>query len=90
MKVLEAWAAGVPVIAHPWTAAGLDEKDLDGLVAASSREEWIDALVTVLTDDRYADELGRLGRAVWTDRYHPSVVAEKVRQAVQTAVEVAP
>jgi glycosyltransferase involved in cell wall biosynthesis len=90
MKVLEAWAAGVPVVAHPWTAGGLDEADREGLVVASSSEEWIDALVQMLTDSGRSEELGQLGRELWRRRYHPAMVEEQIVQAVKAAVEGAP
>jgi glycosyltransferase involved in cell wall biosynthesis len=90
MKVLEAWAAGVPVVAHTWTAGGLAEEDLGALVAASSSEDWIEALVRLLTDEEWATELGMLGRAVWRRRYRPVSVDSEIVQAVQAAVELGP
>jgi glycosyltransferase involved in cell wall biosynthesis len=51
LKIVEAWAAGVPVVSTPLGAAGLDAVDgMDVLLAADARQ-FADALQRVIEDD---------------------------------------
>jgi glycosyltransferase involved in cell wall biosynthesis len=86
MKVLEAWAAGVPVVAHPWTADGVDEDGRDGLVIADSPDDWRRAVVALLADSEAARQSAELGRAAWRLHYHPDRVDDKLREALRAAL----
>ncbi len=86
MKVLEAWAAGLPVVAAPWAAAGL-QGDGAGLHVAATAQEWLVACTRLLTDRTEAERLARQGQAVWQRWYRPDQVAERVRVAVRAAAE---
>ena len=86
MKVLEAWAAGIPVVAHPWTAAGLDEGAGDGLEVADGIERWVEALAALLKDPERWETVARAGRAAWERSYRPEVIAEAIRETVAEAV----
>lgn len=85
MKVLEAWAAGVPVVAHPWTAAGLVDGTENAVRSAETSEQWAEEIVRLLNDTTMSAELGRRGRAAWSQHYSPSGVAEGIREAVEKA-----
>lgn len=54
LKVLEAWAAGVPVVTTSWTAAGTTGRPDDGtrgdLVVAEGAEGWVEAILGLLDD----------------------------------------
>lgn len=50
MKFLEAWAAGVPVVATPWAAAGAGAEAGQDHWSASNAAEWIEALVALRDD----------------------------------------
>jgi len=50
MKVLEAWAAGVPVVATPAAAEGLEAEPAPGLALAEGAEQWVETLARLLTD----------------------------------------
>ena len=86
MKVLEAWSAGLPVVAHPWTVAGLDDSSWSAVRQAESAEEWAGALIELLGDRKERDTLAALGLEAWNRGYHPEVIAERIREAVETAV----
>jgi glycosyltransferase involved in cell wall biosynthesis len=85
MKVLEAWAAGLPVVAHPWTAVGLDAAGRDALAVADGADEWHRALTRLLTDPSAAAVLGGRGREQWRRGYHPERVDEALRAALAAA-----
>jgi glycosyltransferase involved in cell wall biosynthesis len=90
MKVLEAWAAGVPVVAHPWAAHGLASDPEGGVAVAAGREEWIEAVSELLADPGQRQRLAERGRAVWQQRYHPERVRDDVRRAVEHTVAATP
>jgi glycosyltransferase involved in cell wall biosynthesis len=50
VKLLEALAAGVPVVATPWAAAGLEPELAARIRTGDSAEAWANALVETLTD----------------------------------------
>ena len=85
MKVLEAWAAGIPVVAHPWTAAGLDPGGRDALRQAEDPQGWVGALVDLLGNAEQRETLAALGREAWNRTYHPHTIAEKIREVVEAA-----
>ena len=85
MKVLEAWAAGVPVVADQWAASGLDREGAAAVVAASARDEWVTALERLLTDPEAAESLGNRGHDLWAARYRFDRIAEAVRGVVSEA-----
>lgn len=88
MKVLEAWAAGVPVVVHPWTAAGLDGGVHGALRQAEGAGEWIEALVELLGNPDARNHLAESGRNAWERAYRPEVVSEQIREAVEAACGV--
>jgi glycosyltransferase involved in cell wall biosynthesis len=67
LKFIEALAYGLPVIATPRAAAGLDVQDGENCLIAEGAEEFAAALVRVLAEG--APELGRRGRELAADRY---------------------
>ncbi len=86
IKVLEAWAAGTPVVASTFTAAGAAlESGVEGLIADSPRE-WVEAIDRLLTDTGLAASLAAAGRRRVEKDNAPSRVAELVRR---TAGELA-
>jgi glycosyltransferase involved in cell wall biosynthesis len=85
MKVLEAWAAGVPVVGHPWTAAGLAAGARNAVEIAESAEQWRAAVVGLLADPRRSSEMAKRGRDAWRRWYHPERVAASIRCAVREA-----
>jgi polysaccharide biosynthesis protein PslH len=74
LKFVEALAYGLPVIATPRAAAGLDVRDGEHCLIADDGEAFAAALVRVLRDG--ATELGRRGRALAAERYSIEALSE--------------
>jgi glycosyltransferase involved in cell wall biosynthesis len=70
LKLLEAWAAGVPVVSTPLGAAGLDAAE-DGrdLLLAETPEAFAAAVVRLLRDPDFAFRLAGNGRRIAVERY---------------------
>ncbi len=84
LKILEALAAGVPVIADPWSAAGL--ADPAAVTEARGVDGWVSAAVELLTNDEAAERRRERGLEVWRAHYRPEVVRERIRVVVEGAV----
>ncbi len=74
LKFVEALAYGLPVIATPRAAAGLDVRDSEHCLIAEGGESFAAALVRVLRDG--APELGHSGRRLAEERYSIEALAE--------------
>jgi len=87
MKVLEALAAGLAVVAHPWAAEGLADQGGVAVAAPADAAGWVDVLERLLTDSQEASDLGDRGHALWQRVYHPERIAEQIRQVVAEAAD---
>lgn len=67
VKVLEALAAGKPVVASPLAVEGLDVADGDQLLTAETDDEFAERLSLVLADGELRGRLGTRARA-WANR----------------------
>lgn len=83
IKVLEAMAAGVPVVADPWAAGGL--LDVEAVAVAADAAEWARVLQRLLTDPVAARDQVAAGAEAWRNHYHPRRVRQAVRAAVSDA-----
>lgn len=62
IKLLEAWAAGVPAIATPWAAAGAGALAGEDHLAAEGPAEWADAVERLARDPELGARLAAAGR----------------------------
>lgn len=85
IKILEAMAAKVPVVADPWSAAGL--VDPGAVATAGDEAEWIETIQEILTDDRVAGGLTARASELWRASYRSEVVKTQIRDAVEAAVQ---
>ena len=67
MKFVEALAYGLPIVATPLAATGLEVRDGEHCLIAQDGERFAAAIVRVLRDG--APELGRRGRELAAERY---------------------
>jgi glycosyltransferase involved in cell wall biosynthesis len=88
--ILEAYAAGVPVIAS--RAGGLPEVVRDGttglLVPSGDPGAWVDG-VRRLLDDSLSERMGRAGQTLWQERYNPERGLASLEDAYSRALELA-
>jgi glycosyltransferase involved in cell wall biosynthesis len=77
VKILEAWSAGVPVIASPWAAAGTTARPGEDLRVAATPEDWVEAVLDLL--DRPAE------RSRLADNGRRRLVADYSRAAARAA-----
>jgi glycosyltransferase involved in cell wall biosynthesis len=69
LRILEAWAAGRPIVTTPHGAFGLDHVDGVDLLSRSTAEQFADAAAALLADEPQQDRLraAGLGRAAAYD-----------------------
>jgi glycosyltransferase involved in cell wall biosynthesis len=77
LKLVEALAYGLPVIATPRAVAGLDVHEGVDCLVAESAAAFADALVRVLRDG--APEMARAGRLLAEERYSIEALAALIR-----------
>jgi glycosyltransferase involved in cell wall biosynthesis len=80
LKLLEAFAHGVPVIASRVAAAGLAVTDGQHLLLADDPDEAAAAIETVVDDPALAARLTAQGRALVRERYSTDVVVPHIRE----------
>jgi glycosyltransferase involved in cell wall biosynthesis len=74
LKFIEALAYGLPTVATPLAAAGLEVRDGEHCLIAQDGESFAAAIVRVLRDG--APELGRRGRKLAAERYSIEALGE--------------
>lgn len=88
IKVLEAWAVGVPVVATPWAVAGTSGRQgEDFRLVGTHPIEWVHAIEELLEDPIARQRLAESGRRRLASDYS----RETVREQLLTVIErVAP
>jgi len=89
MKILEAWARGIPVIALPQAAAGLDAEDGRHLLIARDAAEFRTAVERLHGDPALAETLVRGGRDLLHERHDPDTVAAELEAIYRRVVHPA-
>jgi len=85
VKILEAWAQGVPVVASPWAAAGTTGVPGEDLLVASSPRQWADVLSGLLQDVSARRRLAANGRRRLQADYSRQAVKAQLLAAVAAA-----
>ena len=68
-KIIEAWAAGTPVVSTTIGAEGLDATPGEHLLIADTPDDFCHAVVSVLNDNGLAARLATAGRALYESRF---------------------
>jgi glycosyltransferase involved in cell wall biosynthesis len=75
IKILEAWARGVPVVATPAALAGLEAEDGREALVARDAGEFAAAISRIHRQPALAAALVEAGRRARRERHEPGVVA---------------
>jgi glycosyltransferase involved in cell wall biosynthesis len=78
MKILEGWARGVPVIATPAAASGLEAHHGRQLLIANDARSFCAAVAEVQRDRARVASLVEAGRALLRQRHQPESVAKQL------------
>ena len=70
VKILDAWARGVPVVSTRVGAEGLACSDGENVLLADTAAEFAEAVVRLLSDRALAERLGKGGRATVERHYN--------------------
>ena len=82
-KVLEAMAAGLPVVTTSYVNNGLQAIDGQHLIIADEPETFVTAVVNLLSDRAYRRRLSHAGREYVLSRYRWEEVAEQMNRIEQ-------
>jgi glycosyltransferase involved in cell wall biosynthesis len=69
LKILEAWAAGVPVVSTTLGAEGLDARDGESLLLADSGPAFAEAVSRLLASTDLRESVGAAGRLLLEKGY---------------------
>jgi len=89
MKVLEAWARGVPAVATPAAAAGLDATNGEELLVAEMGEPLANALVALARDVALTERLVRSARELLRRRHAPGPLRARLLACYAAAAATA-
>ena len=87
IKILEAFAYGVPVVATTVGCEGLDVVDGEHLLVADDPESFAQACVRVLTDDAVRAKLVTNARALWNQQYRWHTIRPAITALAQRVGE---
>ncbi|HET9370864.1 MAG TPA: glycosyltransferase family 4 protein [Vicinamibacterales bacterium] len=84
IRILEAWARRVPVVATPTAAAGLSVRDGEGLRIASTPEQFAVAIRDLATDARATQALIDAGEARLKRAHDPGALAKELEDVYES------
>lgn len=91
IKVLEAWAVGVPVVATPWAVAGTSGRQgEDFRLVGTHPIEWVHAVQELLDDPVARQRLAESGRRRLASDYSREAVRRQLLQVVDSIRTPAP
>ena len=69
LKIIEAWAAGTPVVSTTMGAEGLAATPGQHVVIADEPAAFLDAVCRLFTDSSHAERIGAAGRGLYEEEY---------------------
>jgi polysaccharide biosynthesis protein PslH len=84
VKILDAFARGLPVVSTPTGHEGIDVRPGLHLLSAADAPRFAEAVLSVLADDRLAAGLATAARGLVEDRYDVSAVTRALLEAIAT------
>ena len=89
LKVLEAMACGVPVVATSRAMSGIDADPERHVLLADTPERFVHAVLRILREPRLADALATAGRQLVEQRYAWERSVDELDDIYRTLVEPA-
>lgn len=90
VKILEGFAAGLPVVSTTLGCEGLDARHGVELLVADTPLQLATACLEIARDPEKARAVAAAGHALWDARYRPEKVQAQVADVARTAVQSAP
>lgn len=87
VKILEAWAHGVPVVSTPLGAEGLDVADGEHLLLAATAPGLARAVHALAIDPGRRQRLAAAGHRRWREAHSPDAIAAAVASVVDRALQ---
>lgn len=78
LKVLDAFALGIPMVAHPLAVEGIDVEDGVHVMLASTAEEFSSAVLNLLEDVSVRDKISIAARKLVEDKYSFESIGENL------------
>jgi glycosyltransferase involved in cell wall biosynthesis len=90
IKILEAWAAGRPVVSTPIGAEGLPARDGENIRIVRGPRQTAEAVLELLADTPQRERLGRAGRATYEAGFCWSAAWETLETPFDSLLSVSP
>jgi len=87
LKILEAMAAGVPVVSTTLGAEGLDVHDGKDILMADTNEQMAEKIVSLIESEELRQRLRAAGRALVSERYDWSRLGASLFEVYQQLLE---
>ena len=87
MKILESWARGVPVVATPEAARGLETQDGHNLLLASTPNNFASMIRRLAEDEDLCATLLDGGRRSLANTHDPFLVGDSLNDAYRAAID---
>ncbi len=87
VKILEAFACGIPVVSTPLGSEGLDTANGRELLLARNAREFVSATLEVFEDPERAEQMARRARQALEKRWDWEVVAPRLEECYRTALD---
>jgi glycosyltransferase involved in cell wall biosynthesis len=68
-RIFEVMAMGIPLVVTPQAIKGMEIRNGEGLLIEESPQSFAQAVLTILEDPSYAEELGMRGRKVTLEKF---------------------
>lgn len=79
LKILDALAMGVPIIAHPIACEGIDVIENHHVIFASTPEEYIEKIIELQENYQLRKALSDNGRKLIEDQYSYDIIGKKIK-----------
>ncbi len=87
MKILEAWARGVPVVATPTAVRGLDDVGSNAFLLARDGTEFGEAVARLRESPELRKDLVNAGRRALELQFQPHATADLLEATYRRAIE---